>query len=1363
DDGWYTHPEDYSNWEEKCFIVPTDVAHVQKWNGDVIEDQYTNELGALVHNPVEAFIAVRDGSHLSRFGNYNSLAATEDDVDSDINAIRICVPAADAEGADEYTGLRYFENCLTNDTQMTKLYTEEYGRDKWKGDRWDCRTLEEGETCDSVADEAIGPQADVDAWAEVRAACVLDSERNCKTYGTEIVRPMLRHKFMNGDTTVAMWNWVDQPTEYGILGVSQWNINPETGQSFGAGSNVAGSVLQWAVTRGVEMSRMLVDSEDPAAWDWEDLVNPAYENLPSKIWDNTPQDARESESQNLLATRSVLRKEFHEKESDTEVQGTPKLYEKWEMPISQNRFNFSSVKGTKWESKMIPYSILESMFPWSDPNEYNYSDEMKEQLSHMFIPDQTEIEMQRLMQRGENTYFEASFLDGAIIQFLQERQVMYRDMYPGWQDDQKEEYTAAFLGAVTDDLEILMYKGVAEHEMGHSLGLRHNFISSADMWNYKDGYFTTENYPNLMKEEAKLVAELTAAGTDPGVIGDQVYALKRAYPFSPERDADGNYVRLPGTSEEVTPITYNMYVSIMDYQSEPYIHAVGLGKYDYAAIKFVYGRSVEQMTFNGEGTVAMTTDNPVRDAAYPLPILKNISYIKDNGELKKVSDFTDPRLDDKRPLQPSKLVRHYADDGTLVWTLALDVEANDLGEPFLDPETLGYTVKSSDKYIINDGSIYPYLFFSDETRMDEPASNVWDTGYLATDIIRSFRYMDDKYYYLRYFARGNPRFREFRGRNSMKMIYGALFSTYKYVHFLLDLNYNMFQSGWLGGIPRNYDAVCAAQTIIIDEDSLSSKNISTDNKFCEDYRRAVDGKEYWFNADGDFRELTPMEAGDYLAAGMQGVNFLLYDVVYRPDSGTDYLAMGRSGQISENPLLISDKIEPSQNRYWKGSGYVGLDPNMLLSVPASIGRYQKNHWDKQDDPTVYYEKLLRKGYAEQKMVALYTLTNSGWFSSKYRRESMANAIGDGNAPGLEHTKFKILAEVANEDSLIGLSPYCVVEDGINPDTFEPVYKVKKVPLPTSTLLNYLGAAPFFDGHTHDLPTNLCAHYGMITAKDIVADDVTADLADRVATMTSNMVKKVDNASKYEPIHAGWTYYDKTWPLYWGMGNVANISADATIFWKFITLTYPVMERELYPPVDIDEVEVLNSMGNRYYRAKLPVTDMTSEDSVALRRWKEMKAAGATDAEAMCLPDNASGQCLHYCLDDDGDMIPKLTYYQDAEGNYLNRAGEIQEDDPPPTDAPDWMSAKEKAYQHATIDEYGFVKYESSAVCGDAAHTGKMVLIAGFEAMINKFQFYLDNALTIWPKDINSFGDPLYTNIPSQAFSGNTVLVNRDTL
>ncbi len=1181
DEGWYMHLDQYKDWASKCFFKDSE-ASVQDWNGDLIgdKDPHINDIVVMVDNPVESYVPARDRKHQANYGNYDGY-----NKDTNENALYVCIPKADADKIynddPDMKKVHYLDNCEKNDKDMADLYTKTYGRDKWYGDRYDCKLYDTDENNCSDKD-----------FVKFKAACVLTPEKTCKVEKTG--RPLLRHKYNNGDLlgNVALLNWVDEPTDYGILGVSQWNANPETGQSLSAGSNIAGSVLEWVMTRAIELAKMTMDPSDPAAWDWHNITNPDYAHDPNVKWNNDPEEMQEKA---FLFKRQQRFSQMDDATRKDLIQNTLKKYQ---MPKYHNRFDYSAIRGSKWETKMTPPSLRATMFPWKDALKPDYTDPMNDMLETFYNPEKLRAEMMRMVARGEATYFNSAFLDGTTIDFIKERQSRIKKEMnlpsdiSKWSSSQRTTYIKKLTDAIFYDLERLEFKGVAIHEMGHSFGLRHNFISSADQTNYKDEYFAPRNYPALRKKIKEYVEKEEAAGVDDSMIGQGVHRL------------------IQGFQSDIKKYEY---VSVMDYQREPYIHAVGLGKYDLAAFKFVYGRSVEQYKMvtaddikknnklkeSDLGKIAYDTTNPLRDPAYPFPILINRPYLDKDGKLKTIYDAKGKAIDSTVPCQ-RKLITYWK-DGKKYQQLVADVKTDLYNAPIIKKDASGYELNEQNKYFVNDGSMHKYLFFSDETRMSEPASNVFDKYNSAREIIRDMVDSDEAYYFLRYFRRGNPRFREFRGRTSIAILLGTMQRNYKFVHFLLDLNYNAFKRGWLGKM-----LIGGTMSYPLGKD-IDSTTISFPNKYATDYTNAIEGKEYWIK-DGKLQELTPMGPGDYLVAGMVGINHLLYDIIYSPDAEQDYVRIspkkagdGKSYAYSKPYNVLRDKIEidKGQQGYWTTSGYLGLSEEdnslekrfMKGGVDGEIGlRYGKilkNHWDKQDDPSVYYKKVIYKGFELQKMIAIYTIANSGWFSEKYRMESMANSIAQ-SSDGLKHVEFALLTDIANEDSLISMSPYCY-------DTKEN--KVVKVNLPVNSLLTFLGGAPFLSSEGHDLPTNLCAYYSEHTKE---ADD-----------------------SRYEPIRAGWIYFDKMWPLYWAMGGVANTSADTSILLNFYTFTYPSYKKDQYPAPDVNEVATINTKGNMYFRAMIPSDTLTEEDRADLLWWKQAKKAGMSDEYALCERDSTN--------------------------------------------------------------------------------------------------------------------------------------------
>ncbi len=1187
---WYTSDlndpnNPHKDWKEKCF-VPDRQAWIQKWDGDFIDEntsdedakkmaelleQYKNDIVVMVPNPVESYVPARDGNALYGFENYYNLSSKSRE-----NAVKICALKEEADMYNEEQ-VMYFTTCYTNNDKMAELYKNDFGYPEWRGDRWDCQIFAEDEDCP-------------EGYEPVKAACVLTEERVCDV---EDGLPVLRHKYDNGNPYAALINWVDKPTEYGILGVSQWNVNPETGMSLGGGSNIAGSVLAWSNTRAMELARVIIGGDDPAAWDWKELINPDYTKTPEVIWDNNAKPAKRSVSakaEKLYSQNNLMTMVKASSESMTTEERLQKISLEQELKTrNYGRFDFASMVGnSKWETQMVPYSIKKNLFPWMNPSDNPaYSEEQKKIMQPWFVgPAAMEAEMITYLKAKSLDFdFDESFMDGSIIQFIREKQKeLYKEMNiklgedgtPDWNDKNnkklKDQYEEKLMYAIYDPMEKMQYKGVAQHEMGHTLGLRHNFIGSTDQRNYVDNYYAPENYPAMMNGiKEKLIEAQADADYNPATFGIKAYRYKKAFE---------------------TDINYYTYTSVMDYQREVYIHAVGLGKYDLAALKFVYGRSFEQVKIAGDAKYGELVrqgeqdDNykgsnklhPLRDtdSKYRDYVRTNEEYLDEDGKLKTVS-------------VPTQIYTYY-EGGKKVERLApkvgldLFAKAKKTYDENEDPQYLyDYDCDvtqpectANTTYLINDGRHYEYAFITDEKSSDDPRANTFDAGFMASDVIRSMVDMDNNYYFMRFFRRGNPKFREFRGRTSMKMIYDTLFSKYKFIHFLLDFNFYVYGK-WAPYVLEITSDGCNSSFDVPGDSTEYGDKLSIKNYVCDEFQRALKGEEYWIDEEtGDLRTLTPMGPADYVVAGMEGVNYFYFNVLYRPAVGT-YAPVA----IGSNDPDIEEKLEAGQDSYFQSTenyiegyaDYMKERGEAVIDVTPALGRFQKDRWDIQDNENIYYDKVLRRGYAEEKMVAIYAIANAGWFDAKYRRESRANSI-DQQFEGLENVKFTMLSDVVDEEALFTFSPYCYSAKADD---------IVRVDAPVNILTNWAVNPP-------SAKTNLA-----YTPKKNLCSQIKGD---------------------YVPVHAGWTYFDKMWPMYWTMGNVANTSADTSVLQRFVAYRINVYDIGNYPEPDVNEVQFLNKDGNAYYRAVLAKSTLDIQDQNALVKWKDCHAEGNDDATCL---------------------------------------------------------------------------------------------------------------------------------------------------
>ncbi len=109
---------------------------------------------------------------------------------------------------------------------------------------------------------------------------------------------------------------------------------------------------------------------------------------------------------------------------------------------------------------------------------------------------------------------------------------------------------------ILQDVRENVFLEVMLHEIGHTLGLRHNFAGSADAFNYRKEYWDLR---------------------DDGDMGPRH--------LDPETD-----IEIDGRIRE------SQYSTVMDYPGSRNVAWAGLGHYDEAAVKFGYGQLVEVLT-----------------------------------------------------------------------------------------------------------------------------------------------------------------------------------------------------------------------------------------------------------------------------------------------------------------------------------------------------------------------------------------------------------------------------------------------------------------------------------------------------------------------------------------------------------------------------------------------------------------------------------------------------------------------------------------------------------------------------------------------------------------------------------------------
>ena len=272
-------------------------------------------------------------------------------------------------------------------------------------------------------------------------------------------------------------------------------------------------------------------------------------------------------------------------------------------------------------------------------------------------------------------------------------------------------------GKVWQDLREKIYRGLAEHEIGHTLGLRHNFQGSYDSLNFFDDFWT------LRKQN------LTYLPTD---TQDQ----------APLQTLVDMQARTP--AQAAGKMTEYQYSTVMDYGARFNSDIHGVGRYDVAAIAFAYGGVVETFDFDKNRLDESTLKVVDFVANKPSPIYDNLYDYVHYTQL------------------PYKLAgnRDDVDAGLAAIKSRRWVKWDELQKARKDaPTTAPLEV--------------PYMFCGDEWAGSIGSCQLWDQGAdhaeIAQDIISRY----NQYYFFNNYKRDRHGFDAF---NVLQRVFGRYFS-----------------------------------------------------------------------------------------------------------------------------------------------------------------------------------------------------------------------------------------------------------------------------------------------------------------------------------------------------------------------------------------------------------------------------------------------------------------------------------------------------------------------------------------------------------------------------------------------------------
>ena len=567
-----------------------------------------------------------------------------------------------------------------------------------------------------------------------------------------------------GDLRYAFFAWINTPQQTGPLGYGPSSNDPLTGETLVGNAHLYGAAIDTWAQMQVDLVDLINGDLDPADYGYGENIDAyltdAYEKfgIPREGFGQfSPASLKSFEreagqltgfdrsqfermGQNLEGARERLSRDYIQER----LQQNPEKFIRFE-----DRYHaiWARMKGTSLERKFLTPEIKVGLGAGIvGPND-PVTDEVLEQLSpqkiglnapNMRLPGLTEDDALSISPEAyweqfdrfssANVYM-ADFADDHLLGIAMELADKFKDI-----EDPTERRIRMWYW-----WRGFIYEHVTVHEVGHTVGFRHNFEASYDSMSYFPEYWDIRFEGD--EELAQVTCDEDTVEEDCGSKFSQCVDGYCSCPGVPGVMMGDHHCATRGRllqDKQKRMMEYG-YTSVMDYGKGANSCAHGLGLYDKAALHYGYGNLVHVFKEDAEPkkfemvldeNQNMLEEQPMRASDQTITDFDDIDYVHFEGSTED-------------QLEGGLNYWHYS-----VLPLLFDGDSGSMDQMY-EREYVDY-----DEFVAESRLRVPYRFCSDEMRGGTPYCQVWDDGADFYEIVHTYADAYDNYYFTNSYRRG---------------------------------------------------------------------------------------------------------------------------------------------------------------------------------------------------------------------------------------------------------------------------------------------------------------------------------------------------------------------------------------------------------------------------------------------------------------------------------------------------------------------------------------------------------------------------------------------------------------------------------